>query len=372
MEAVTAHNSKIIHSESVSAPPRFWAIQLVGWSFFIIVEIAGAFSLPQRRVALAYYGVYSVAVAVCSIPLWFLCQWLWRTRKSWLITSLAVISASYGLAYLSFIAATSAEYRVSPPGAYPFSLHAWLLWSITGCLFGTFIYLAWAGLYFGTKFWSEAHRREQDSLRVESLAREAELRALRHELTPHFLLNTLNGISTLVGEERTDDARRVIALLGDFLRTTLATAGAGDVSLAHEFRHIEQYLAIERIRFEDRLSARLVLEPGVQDGLVPNLLLQPLVENALHHGIGSSTERGEIEIVARLDHGRVNIAIANTIQPIRCGATPGSTLSLGLELTRERLAARFGDNQQMVTSEADGRWLVSMTFPFESLHEAPA
>src|ERR1700733_1467373 len=355
----------------MSAPPRFWAVQLVGWTFFIIVEFAGALSLPQRRVALTYYGVFSVAVVLCSVPLWLLCRWLWRSRKSLTITSVAVISASYCLAYLSFIAATSAEYRVSPPGAYPFSRQAWLVWSITGCLFGTFIFLAWAGLYFGTNFWSEAHRREEDSLRAESLAREAELRALRHELTPHFLLNTLNGISTLVGEERTRDARTMIALLGDFLRTTLAAAGVGDVSLAHEFLHIEQYLAIERIRFEDRLDARLVLEPAVQNGVVPNLLLQPLVENALHHGIGYSPEKGEIEIVARLNGGRVNIAIANTIQATESPATSGSKLSLGLDLTRERLAARFGDQQEMVISEGRDRWLVSLTFPFESANEMP-
>jgi Histidine kinase len=355
----------------MSAPPRFWAAQLLSWTFFILVELAGALSLPQRRIALTYYGVYSAAVALCSVPLWLLCRWLWRSRKSWAVTVALVIPTSYGLAYFSFIAATSAEYQVSPPGTYPFSRQAWLLWSITGCLFGTFIFLAWAGLYFGMNFWSEAHRREEDSLRAESLAREAELRALRHELTPHFLLNTLNGISTLVGEERTSDARKMIALLADFLRTTLAAAGVGDVSLAHEFLHIEQYLAIERIRFEDRLVARLILEPSVQDGLVPNLLLQPLVENALLHGTGSSAEKGELEIVARLEDGRVNIAIGNTVQSTESAATTGSKLSLGLDLTRERLAVRFGDKQEMVISEGEKRWLVTITFPFESANEAP-
>jgi hypothetical protein len=348
----------------MSAPPRLWAVQLVGWAFLILVELAGALSLPQRQIALTYYGVYSAAVVVCSVPLWLLCRWLWRSRQSWTITSILVILVSYCLAYFSFIAATSAEYRVSPPGAYPFSRRAWLVWSITGCLFGTFIFLAWAGLYFGTHLWSEAHRREESSLRSESLAREAELRALRHELTPHFLLNTLNGISTLVGEERNNDARTMIALLGDFLRTTLAAAGVGDVSLAHEFLHIQQYLAIERIRVEDRLAARLVLEPGAENSLVPNLLLQPLVENALHHGIGSSDGRGEIEIVARLNDGRVNIAIANTIHPLEHAATSGSKLGLGLDLTRERLVARFGDEQQMIIREGERRWVVSITIPF--------
>ena len=116
-----------------------------------------------------------------------------------------------------------------------------VLWSAFSATSPFCVLVVWCGLYFGLKQYER-------NTRVEALARQAELRALRHQLTPHFLCNTLNGISTLVGEGQTQEARRMIARLGDFLRATLDGVGALEVSLAQEIRFLEQYLAIEQAR----------------------------------------------------------------------------------------------------------------------------
>lgn len=353
----------------MSTPPRFWVVQLVGWGFYVAITIAGALPLPQRRVLLAFDGALSIAVALCTIPLWLLCRWLLFSRKPWLFTSVIVIVACYLCGYISFLVGTFVEYHVSLPVSFQTDVRHWLVWLITACVFCTFIFLAWSGTYFGLRFWTEAHRREQDLLRSESLAREAELRALRHELTPHFLLNALNGISTLVGEQRNYEARRMIAQLGDFLRTTLATAGTGDVTLEDEFQHIEQYVAIERIRFGERLDVRLALDCNVAAGLVPNLLLQPLVENAVRHGVGLSIEPGEIEISARLNSGRVAVAVSNTVPASKPPPSFESRAGIGLDLTRERLAARFGDDHELRIDQGERVWSVLLDFPYHTSNE---
>ena len=230
------------------------------------------------------------------------------------------------------------------------------------------ILLVWCGLYFGLKQYER-------QARVEALARQAELRTLRHQLTPHFLCNTLNGISTLVGEGHTQEARRMIARLGDFLRTTLDGAGSLEVSLAQEINYLEQYLAIEQARLGERLGVEIVVAPEVFNASVPNLLLQPLVENAVQHGVAPFAAGGDVTIRAERHQMHVRLTVSNRCRcptaPDASGmstARPSETRSgLGLRNTVERLRVTYGSAANMVCAQDDAwSWIATINLPYHA------
>jgi LytS/YehU family sensor histidine kinase len=324
---------------------------------------------PEPRKALAYYGALIIAEFISSVPLWVFCRWLWRRRLSWPRLIAVTTLFCYPLGFICSVVAYVAETRIPSAAIPPLQLRHTLLYGLGGAMGSSFVLILWSGIYFGVKQWDEAHLREERLLRLEALAREAELRALRYELTPHFLLNTLNGISTLVGEGENQQARRMIARLGDFLRTTLESAGNGDVALGQEIQHMEEYLAIEQIRLGEKLRTRFAIAPDVQDVSVPNLLLQPLVENAICHGIVPFDSEGEIEILARRTGNRARISVTNRLlaAPEVQPASRPVQYGLGLTNTRERLASRYGSGYRLeIRNRHPLYWEVILEIPSET------
>ena len=202
----------------------------------------------------------------------------------------------------------------------------------------------------------EAERRVLES---EVGAREAELRALRAQLNPHFLFNSLNSINALVGSDP-EGARRMCEHLGDFLRTTLALGARDDVALAEELELVERYLAIERVRFGERLRSRLDCPEALAACRVPPLLLQPLVENAVKHGVAALVEGGTIEITARRSGGTLVLTVENPVDP---DAPARSGAHLGLENVRRRLHAFGAEEAQLAAESDDERFRVTLTLP---------
>ena len=166
-------------------------------------------------------------------------------------------------------------------------------------------------------------------------AREAELRALRAQLNPHFLFNSLNSISALAGSEP-ESARRMCQLLGDFLRTSLSLGARHRVAFAEELALAERYLAVEQVRFGERLSFERHVEPGAEKCQVPPLLIQPLIENAVKHGVADRIEGGTVRVSARVHDGSLEISVENPRDP---DAPPRRGAGLGLENVRQRLTA---------------------------------
>jgi two-component sensor histidine kinase len=166
-------------------------------------------------------------------------------------------------------------------------------------------------------------------------AREAELRALRAQLNPHFLFNSLNSISSLAGSEP-ESARRMCQLLGDFLRTSLSLGARHRVAFAEELALAERYLAVEQVRFGERLSFVREVEPGAEKCKVPPLLIQPLIENAVKHGVADRIEGGTVRVSARVHDGTLEINVENPRDP---DAPPRRGAGMGLENVRQRLAA---------------------------------
>jgi len=204
-----------------------------------------------------------------------------------------------------------------------------------------------------------SHAAERRVLETQVGAREAELRALRAQLNPHFLFNSLNSINALVGSDP-EGARRMCEGLGDFLRRTLALGARDEVTLGEEMALVERYLGIEQVRFGERLRVERAVEPEAAACRVPPLLLQPLVENAIKHGIQDCVAGGVIRIEARRAGGALHVAVENPVDPdapVRRGE------GVGLENVRRRLEVFGARESQLSASRQGDVFRVLLTLP---------
>lgn len=220
-----------------------------------------------------------------------------------------------------------------------------------------------AALMFAGHAIKNRRRAEAEQLRASQLRAElsgARLSALKAQLHPHFLFNTLHAISSLV-EEDVDTAREMIAALSDLLRHTLEGSSAQEVELGEELQMIDLYLAIERIRFQDRLHLVRNVAPETLAALVPSLLLQPLVENAMVHGVAERDEPSVVEISSRGEAGRLMIEVVNDEAPTAPRRKRGS--GVGLINTRARLRRLHGELASLELSAAEGKMRARVTLP---------
>lgn len=214
-------------------------------------------------------------------------------------------------------------------------------------------------------YYRQYREEELRASRLESQLAQAELRALRMQLQPHFLFNALNSISSLQMED-TAAAQQMTARLGDFLRLTLDGAGAQTVPLRREIEFLRCYLDIERVRFGRRLMTEIHVEPEALEAEVPNLILQPLVENAIRHGIAPRAAPGRLRInVVRTD-GQLKISIEDN----GCGLQPngnglkGNNDGVGLANTRARLRQFYGEGYQFQLANVEtGGLIVTLSLP---------
>ncbi|MFI5120432.1 MAG: sensor histidine kinase [Thermoanaerobaculia bacterium] len=230
-------------------------------------------------------------------------------------------------------------------------------------------YWALVGLAWGTDTYAKYRDRELTASRLQTQLAQAELGALKMQLQPHFLFNTLNAISALL-KTNPDAAEGMILQLSDFLRITLNNTGRPDVSLREELEFLERYLAIEKTRFADRLSTRFRIRTEVLDARVPNLLLQPLVENAIRHGIARDRNAGRLEVSATHEKGRLLLSVTDDGP----GVPPGRIIEgIGLTNTRERLRHLYGDACSLEYGSAPGGgFRVSLSLPLVSRESEPS
>ena len=205
----------------------------------------------------------------------------------------------------------------------------------------------------------DARDAERTVLEAQVQTRDAELKALRAQINPHFLFNGLNAVASLAGSDPAR-ARTMCVMLADFLRRSLALGGRREISLAEELDLAERYLEIERVRFGARLRVARDIDTDALRCSVPALLLQPLVENAVTHGIAHSIEGGTVRLTARRTAGRLEVAIENPADPER-PASRGQ--GLGLTNVRSRLASLHPGATRVEWREAQGRFRVELLLP---------
>jgi sensor histidine kinase YesM len=209
------------------------------------------------------------------------------------------------------------------------------------------------------RYYRRLREGELRASQLETQLTQAQLQALKMQLQPHFLFNTLHSISALVHRDP-ETADHMIARLGDFLRLTLENSGAQEVSLQKELEFLRCYLDIERVRFQDRLTTSLDVEPRALDTPVPNLILQPIVENALRHGLAQQSAPGHVEISAKRENGSLRIQVRDNGPGLSAITRPNGKVreGLGLSNTRARLAQLYGAAHRFELSNAPGGGLL--------------
>lgn len=223
-------------------------------------------------------------------------------------------------------------------------------------------YGAILGGTYGAEYYRKFRERERLAAQLETRLAQAQLHALKMQLHPHFLFNTLNAISTVVLQGEADKATRMLARLSTFLRATLDASDDHFTSLKAELAFIKEYLALEQIRFQDRLSIDWAIAPQTEIAQVPTLVLQPLVENALQHGIAQRESDGLLTIRSRLRAGHVVLEVEDN-GPGLLGGAPEDGVGLGN--TRTRLTQHYGENFTLkLTNQPHGGLCAHVAFPF--------
>jgi two-component system LytT family sensor kinase len=282
----------------------------------------------------------------------------------------------YGAAALFFPAlhialVLAAYFPFSPAGLVAFLRHrAYVL--MPDYLTGIVI----CGLVLGL---AHAWRQQSRAAQLETQLAQAQLEALKMQLHPHFLFNTLNAVAALQLEDP-ETARRMLVRLSDFLRATLESAGVHEVTLSREVDFVSRYLEIERVRFPKKLAVEIEIDPGARDALVPNLILQPIVENAIRHGIAAKACAGRVQIHACRSNGSLQLRVRDTgpglkganpqaLHLVGCGVgrgyNAGSHSGRGLAITRARLQRMYGAAASLSLRNAPGGGLeVEIEIPY--------
>jgi signal transduction histidine kinase len=233
------------------------------------------------------------------------------------------------------------------------------------------VYASIVGVSHAVAYYHESQQRKVKQATLETRLIEARLETLQAELHPHFLFNTLHAISTLVHRDP-EAADRMISRLSDLLRITFDRSGEPRVSLKEEIDFLQKYLEIEQTRFQDRLTVRVDIDPDALDAEVPRMILQPLVENAIKHGVGSRGEGGFVQITAARDGDRLSMQVRDNGGGLQGGTVRALNTGVGLSNTRARLDCLYGVHHQLVFSDQRGGLAVRVEIPYTRVAAAHA
>jgi two-component system, LytTR family, sensor kinase len=341
----------------------FWTLQSLGWLLYGLMTFG--FALARESRLQAIFDVVQLVVTGYALTLVYrLLFRRWRRRHTpplQLAALVAVLTvAAIPLWYECQVLISQIAYSVRPSlvGSVPsygvIPLKIWLNWG--------FALLGWSLLYFSINGWSSLERERRRAEAAERLAQSARLQVLQSQLQPHFLFNTLNSISALVVDGRQDAGIAMISRLSDFLRISLQTSDTPQIPVASELVFVRHYLDIQKIRFGDRLKFRLNVAPEALSALVPTLLLQPLVENAVQHGILPHKEGGSVTITVGTDAHTLKLRIEDDGPGFRTSATP--QFGVGLSNTAKRLDELYGEQAKLAVGRgAVGGVVVNIELP---------
>src|SRR5262245_34766614 len=349
---------------------QFWTVQWVGWAAWAFASGIGwiySMDKPDRpHVVLLYTWAASVGVAVTTV-LRYVYRALW-TRPLKLRITVAVI-LSYLMGGLWQAAKNIAVLEILDE----FEPMGWLGY-FEGIQVSFYVMLLWSGLYFGIKYYQMLQRETEKVLRVTAMAHQAQLKMLRYQLNPHFLFNTLNAISTLILERSTEHANQMVTALSRFLRYSLDNDPMQRVSLDQELTALHLYLDIEQVRFDERLTVTSNIEVSARRALLPSLLLQPIVENAIKYAIAPRESGGTIRIDASVRGARLHVSItddgpgiADVAQLNGANANVNAGRGVGLVNTRQRLAELYPHDHSFSMTNVEPQGLeVCLQIPFET------
>ncbi|EAW42094.1 sensor histidine kinase [marine gamma proteobacterium HTCC2080] len=370
-------------AQNMSSGRLFWIMNSSGWVALSVLTYF-SLSLPYSQFELSYFA-HNISQSVVGLLLTLPLRWCFKSLWSWPVAQrfiLAVIATIFFsmlwavLRLLLFMLMTQEQNLWADYGG-------WVFPSI-------FVFFTWSALYHGIKYYqllqqqreamlvleSQQRQRALQLVRAKAEVKDAQLQLLRYQLNPHFLFNTLNSVASLVSAERTEDAKTMLSRLGDFLRYSLDAGEDMLIPLDKEFWALSQYLMIEQVRFSDRMTLKLDVPANLESLLVPNMLLQPLAENAIKYAIAPSESGGTIRVSAQLKDSRLVLSVEDSGSE-RLGVSSDtlelseSGAGIGLRNTRERLKNLFSnDFELLVTDSPLGGLCFSVAIPAtESIRE---
>ena len=352
---------------------QFWILQFVGWfGLSLISFLSLTLWYNQQGAAYIAHTILQSALGILvSWPLRWVFHYFWYDSVVFRIS--AAIAGVIGCSLLWTILRMTTFMAMTGEAD---------LWSdFGGWLFGSIlIFVCWVAFYHGVKYYQllqhehetllmvAAENKEQQlrRSRAETIAHEAQLKMLRYQLNPHFLFNTLNAISALVQVKKSSTANSMIVQLSDFLRYSLDNDPIKRVSLEQELDALKMYLNIEQTRFGDRLQLEFDIQPEANVVLVPSLILQPLIENAIKYAVAPMEAGGKLTIAAMLNAGFLEVDIADTGPGLENLAVEQNSVGVGLRNTIDRLHEFYGDNYKFRLEHASPSGLkVCMRLPLE-------
>ena len=313
------------------------ALTLAIWvaHYFILTSRDAALGGPDLLMsAMMRVGWTLMGISICTI-IYFILE---RFRDSRFTTQL-LIAALMGFpaaflhvlgTYFSRLLVVPEVYNEGPMLREWVGLGTYWLW----------VYFGWAACIVALRYSLRVRREQRLRAEAQALAHQAQMRALRYQLNPHFLFNTLNSVAALVLDGNSRLAETMLRKLSGFLRQGLAGDPLDDVPLEQEVQHQRLYLDIEQLRFPDRLSVEVEIPADLQDALVPSFILQPIVENVVKYAVAPNCERTILRIEAAEADGMLNISVADDGRATGKGQP---STGIGLANVRQRLASRFGD-----------------------------
>ena len=347
--------------------PSFWPLQIAGWAAYFILNATAVIGEGEQL----RYVFVSLSVALSGFAITSLLRFGYRQLWALPLPRMA------GLAAMLLTLATLAQAAAYVAAKFAFHFcddcmshnplsYMWYFLSMF------YVLLSWSGLYFGIKFARQLREQKEAALRAQNAAHAAQLKMLRYQLNPHFLFNTLNAISTLVLDDQRDTAYRMVGNLSSFLRHSLDSDPEQRVTLAQEIDALNLYLGIEQLRFDERLKVEMDIEPTVRDALVPSLILQPLIENAIKYAVSKREEGGRIELAAHRDGDMLDMHLRDDGPGCtEAEMAPNGHTRVGLANTRERLRVLYGERQQLEIGKRVPRGVdVHIRLPFETAASA--
>lgn len=359
----------------------FWRLQFLGWGGALLLRAMSSLANSNAWSFLLIVLIGSITGFSISLILSVIYRALINRRAivTWGVTAI-VLALAVGL-YAFIDSWVVSLYRQNADSAFAQLFVGVFYLDLT--LLG-----AWSALYYAINFFLQVEEQNDQLIRLENQATSAQLAMLRYQLNPHFLFNTLNSISTLVLLKQTEPANAMLSRLSSFLRYTLVNDATARVTVAQEVETLKLYLDIERMRFEDRLRTEFRIDEAAKNALIPSLLLQPLVENAIKYAVSPLEEGAEITIAAQLVGPSLRITVSDTGPGLQSEPDPArnpamsdgpgnnardmTSTGVGLPNIRDRLAQAYGDNQRFeMHNRPEGGFAVVIELPFEAKQAAP-
>lgn len=345
----------------------FWTLQFAGWSGWAMSFYLGVIMWGKPPANYLWYLPLIATIGMLlSLVLRSIYRYMWDMELPRRI--IAIVAGSYGagLVWMAirgtiFYNMFPAERKASEMDGMPFLSY------FDGAVSAFWVMLVWSALYFGIKNYMFAQEEKERVLKALSMAHEAQLKMLRYQLNPHFLFNTLNAISTLILDRNNELANVMVTRLSRFLRYTLDNDPMQKVTVAEEIEALKLYLDIEKVRFDERLTLNFEVASEAGTALMPSLLLQPLVENAIKYAIAQAIQGGSITVRALAEGDALTLVVADDGPGIDLRHDiPRNGGGVGLSNCRERLKELYGERQSFQLSSTDPHGLtITIRIPLE-------